>query len=73
MQKCFELKKRTSQPGMHLFQLGLFAAGSKVNNDKTIEFDGRSYQIAPTPKRHVPILIHPEALLGVLETKPSHI
>jgi hypothetical protein len=45
----------------------------KVNNDNTIEFDGRSFQIAPTLKKHVPILFHPEAQLWILETKPTHI
>ena len=48
-------------------------ASRKVNNDNFIEFNGMSFKIAPTLKKYVPILFHPEAQLWVLETNPSHI
>jgi hypothetical protein len=43
----------------------------RVYNDNTIEFDGRTLQIAPTSRKWVTVLFHPFSQLWVLETKPS--
>lgn len=43
----------------------------RVNNDHTIDFDGFSYQIAPTNRKSVTILYHPNARFWVLEHPPT--
>lgn len=48
-------------------------ASRRVSNDHCIEFDGRRLQIAPTSKKYVTILFHPNAKLWVLEDAPSSI
>ena len=45
-------------------------ASRKVHNDNTIEFDGRSFQIAPTARRFVTALFHPFSQLWVLDRTP---
>ncbi len=39
----------------------------RVNNDHTIDFEGQSYQIAPTPKKSVIIIHHPNRCIWVVE------
>lgn len=46
-------------------------ASRRVHNDHSIEFDGRSYQIAPTRKKYVTTLFHPASKLWVLEEPPK--
>jgi hypothetical protein len=43
----------------------------RVSNDHGIDFDGRRFQIAPTSKKHVTVLFHPNSKLWVLEQPPS--
>jgi hypothetical protein len=43
----------------------------KVHNDNTIEFDGRSLQIAPTARKFVTMLFHPSSRLWVLDSTPT--
>lgn len=49
----------------------LLRASRKVHNDNTIEFDGRSFQIAPTAKNFVTTLFHPSSQLWVLGHTPA--
>ncbi len=46
-------------------------ASRRVSNDHCIEFDGRRFQIAPTAKKHVTVLFHPNSKLWALEDPPS--
>jgi len=46
-------------------------ASRRVHNDHSIEFDGRAYLIAPTLKKHLPVLSHPNQKLWVLEDLPT--
>ena len=48
-------------------------ASRRVSNDHCVEFDGRRFQIAPTAKKYVTVLFHPNAKLWVLEQAPSSI
>jgi hypothetical protein len=43
----------------------------KVNNDHTIEFDGRSFQIAPTLRKFVHIVFHPNLRFWALDGPPT--
>lgn len=43
----------------------------RVNHDHTIDFEGRSYQIAPTKRKTVTVLFHPGQRFWVLEHPPS--
>jgi hypothetical protein len=45
----------------------------RVNNDHTIDFEGRNYQIAATKRKTVTILYHPNHHFWVLETPPSRL
>ena len=49
-------------PPASLLDLHFSLRGSRrVSNDHCIEFDGRRFQIAPTSKKHVSILFHPNS------------
>lgn len=48
-------------------------ASRRVANDHSIEFDGHRFQIAPTAKKYVTILFHPNQQLWVLEEHPSSV
>ena len=49
-------------PPPSLLDLHFSLRGSRrVSNDHCIEFDGRCFQIAPTSKKHVSILFHPNS------------
>ena len=43
----------------------------KVAPDHSIEFEGRTYKIAPTLKKSVTVLYHPQSKLWVLEEPPN--
>ena len=45
----------------------------RVNNDHTIDFDGQNYEIAPTTKKHVSLLHHPQRKFWVLEEPPRNV
>jgi hypothetical protein len=61
-------------PAATLLDLHLSLRSSrKVHNDNTIEFDGKPFPIAPTSKKHVTVLFHPDSKLWVLEHKPERV
>jgi hypothetical protein len=43
----------------------------KVAPDHSIEFEGRTYKIAPTLKKSVTVIYHPQSKLWVLEELPN--
>lgn len=43
----------------------------KVNNDKTIDFDGKTYQISPTQRKRITIIHHLERKIWITETPPE--
>ena len=43
----------------------------RVNNDSTIDFDGVSYEIAPTKRKRVTVIFHPKRKFWVLEDDPD--
>jgi hypothetical protein len=45
----------------------------RVNNDHTIDFEGRNYEIAPTQRKTVTIAHHPQSRFWVLEHPPTTI
>jgi hypothetical protein len=45
----------------------------RVNNDKTIDFDGHSYEISPTQRKTVTIVHHPTRKFWVLEHPPTEV
>jgi hypothetical protein len=45
----------------------------RVNNDHTIDFEGRNYEIARTPKSSVTLIHHPQLRFWVVEHPPTDI
>lgn len=45
----------------------------RVNNDHTIDFLGRSYEIAPTKRKHVSVIHHPNRCFWVCEQPPNDV
>ena len=45
----------------------------RVNNDHTIDFEGRSYEIAPTKRKTVTIIHHPNHCFWVCEQPPKDV
>ena len=43
----------------------------RVNLDQTVDFDGQNYQIAPTSRKSVTILLHPQRRLWILQHPPT--
>jgi hypothetical protein len=43
----------------------------KVAPDHSIEFEGQTYKIAPTLKKSVTVIYHPQSKLWVLEEPPN--
>ncbi len=48
-------------------------ARRRVNNDQTIDFEGRNYPIADTAKKYVSIIHHPGSKFWVIEERPKNI
>ena len=63
----------TNPPEATLLDLHLaLRCTRKVNNDHTIDFEGKSWQIAKTLRKRVQIIYHPESRFWVLETTPTN-
>ncbi|MFZ4778445.1 MAG: hypothetical protein ACOYM3_24000 [Terrimicrobiaceae bacterium] len=45
----------------------------RVNNDQTIDFEGRNYEIATTARKSVAIIHHPNRKIWVLEHPPKNV
>ena len=45
----------------------------RVNNDHTIDFEGRNYEIAPTKRKTVTIIHHPNHCFWVCEQPPKDV
>ena len=45
----------------------------RVNNDHTIDFDGRNYEITPTLRKTVTLVLHPRLRFWVLELPPKDV
>ncbi len=45
----------------------------KVNNDQTIDFEGRNYEIATTSRKSVTIVYHPNLKFWVVDHPPKDI
>ena len=61
-------------PAPALLDLHLsFRQQRRVNNDHTIDFEGRNYEIARTPKSSVTLIHHPQLRFWVVEHLPTDI
>ena len=61
-------------PAPALLDLHLsFCQQHRVNNDHTIDFEGRNYEIARTPKSSVTLIHHPQLRFWVVEHPPTDI
>ena len=45
----------------------------RVNNDQTIDFEGQNYEIAPTSRKSVTIVHHPNQKFWVIEHPPKYV
>jgi len=48
-------------------------ASRRVNNDHTIDFEGRCYEIAPTKRKTVTVIHHPKRCFWVCEHLPQNV
>jgi hypothetical protein len=59
-------------PALTLLDLHLSLRSSRrVNNDHTIDFEGRNYEISATKRKTVTIVHHPNAKFWVIEVPPK--
>lgn len=45
----------------------------RVNNDHTVDFDGRNYEISSTPRKRITIVHHPKRQFWVVENPPKDV